>query len=146
MSLKSDLLFYFNNNLFLKSNFFSGMRGSTYVKLSPYMGQCTYNEPYTDSDLRKVGKYSKIANKFTHLSSLQRRMASAIFDQQHRYPPEFRLHINKFRNYDISGLLLFLDIPQDDLLPLLRKSGKSKALQTRIENLYQQLETAWREI
>lgn len=159
MSMKSDLLFYFNNDLFLSSNFFSTMMGSTYVSLKPYMGQSTYNEPITDKEFKRIRKYSRIATKFSKLSSLHRRMLSSIFDQQYQYPPEFRENISKYRNYDISGLLCFLsdgalppnmDVDGEMLLHRLkgklRKKANSPIFQNRIEKLYNELEAEWKSL
>lgn len=146
MSLRTDLTFFFNNNLFIKSNFFSTMMGSTHISLAKIQGNATFNESYTDSELRKVRRYSNIANKYQQLSPLHRRMVASIFDHQYKYPPEFRQHISKYRNYDISGLLCFTSDSLENLLKQLRKSSNAPTFQTKIEKMYQELEIRWKNI
>lgn len=145
MSMAQDLMFYFNNNLFARSNFFDGMQGSSYIKLSKIMGQATFNDSYTDAELRKVKKYSKIAIKYNKLPSIQRRQLAAIFDYeyQYRYPPEFRLLLLKK-----AGTAFWITDAKttDELIKIFKAKSNHPSLEIKATTLYSELELSWKSI
>lgn len=140
MSMSNDLLFYFNNNLFMSSNLFDSMQGSTYVKTRPFMGGSTYDEPYSDKDFRRIRKYNKISKQLQQLTSEQRRKLTALFDFQYRYPMELRVAFGKH-----AGLSLWHATTMQELLKLCQNKARVNVVSAQLEAEYAILEYYWKE-
>src|ERR1019366_3084546 len=86
MNFVSELKFYFNNNMFIKSNMFSSLLGASYTPIRMFQGIATYDESFSDKDLKQIRYYNKIAHKFAKLTSEQRKQCVALFDHEWQCP------------------------------------------------------------
>jgi hypothetical protein len=142
MTMQSDLLFYFNNNLFMSSNMFSTLQGSSYVKTRPYMGGSTFDENISDGELRQVRKYNKICRKFALLDSETRRQLTSLFDLSLRYPPQITSSFNSTSKRR-AGLALWYAKDMEELLKLCQSRQKVQDLSIKLDKRYEELEQLW---
>ena len=143
MTLSNDMLFYFNNNLFMRSNMFSTLQGSAYVKTRPYMGESTFDEPITDGELKLIRKYNKISNKYHKMEAINKRQLAALFDQQYRYPPAITSAFND-KHKIRAGLSLFYANNMEELLKLCQSRQKANDLLIKLDKRYIELESQWK--
>ena len=143
MSLSSDMLFYFNNNLFMKSNMFSTLQGSTYVKTRPYMGGSTFDENISDGELRQVRKYNRIHHKFASLPEMDRRQLTSLFDLSLRYPPLLTASFNSTSKRR-AGLALWHVETMEELNKLCQSKQKVNELAVKLDKRYLELEQQWK--
>lgn len=141
MTMKSDMEFYFNNNIGMKSNLFSTLLGSSHISFHQFQGQATFNENYSDNDFKQIRKYGKIANKYHQLSILHRRMLDALFNFEYVFPGEIRLAWGKR-----SGLALFTSQTNDikELIKFSKNKLRVSQIQEEIDLMYQLLEDQWK--
>jgi hypothetical protein len=139
MSLRSDMAFFFQNNLFVRSNFFSTMLGSSYVSLHQFQNIATYNEPYTDNDFRQIKKFGKIQTKYHQLPIIHRRQLDALFNTEYQWPAEFRLAGKH------AGLMCWATKQHSlpDAIKYLQNRSNREAAVRLATKMYQDLENIW---
>jgi hypothetical protein len=168
MSLSSDCDFYFNRFSCVSGINYANYQQEGEVSLRHFNGQATYNEvPHLNERVyRECRKYDRIYHKLQSLTVTQRRMLSALYDQQYIKSYKY-LAVNGKANTVTSGVfptelmdafgkvaglsLFFIDVNssnQKDALKeikiLIKDKSYVKKIKEQIDLQIIQLEEIWR--
>lgn len=169
MSLASDLIFFFNDSACLSAIDYNNYNSDKSVPINSLFGMkgyATYNSDHflNEKTFKQIRRYNKIKHKLSFLSLTQRRMLSALYNQEliaerkylanngkitslitSKYPP---ILITLFS--DKAGLSFFTKaaINKDisNFLILLKDKDNQVKVKQEIDYLYSQLEDAWKQL
>lgn len=116
---------------------FSSLLGASYTPIRMFQGIATYDESFSDKDLKQVRHYNKVTAKLAAFDPDERQQLASLFDKQWRCPPIL------FQAVGSKGGLLIWYASKEELIKLCKSKMAIKTMETWIDKRYQFLEDKW---